>query len=145
MLQGCTCVWVLGDCYFLIIHLLDSLSLRGLHSKTIPICWFWWKQNVERESASIPLTGGRYDLVAALLNSEEIASRNQLQSAATEGTSVAAASSSAPPPAASSFSEIYVCYMWILFWQVEYLYAHMCGYHCGKLKVLGAGIDRHLG
>ncbi|CAL1392424.1 unnamed protein product [Linum trigynum] len=97
--KGKPCVWVLRDCYFLTLHLLDSLSLRGLHTKTIPNCRFWWKQNVERASTSIPLTGGRYDLAADLMIREEIASRNQLQPAATEGTSATAASSSAPPPA----------------------------------------------
>ncbi|CAL1355870.1 unnamed protein product [Linum trigynum] len=63
------CVWVLGDCYFLTLHLLDSLSLRGFHTKTIPSF------------------------------REEIAARNQLQPAANEGTSATATSSSAPPPA----------------------------------------------
>ncbi|CAL1354963.1 unnamed protein product [Linum trigynum] len=61
------CMWVLGDCYFLILHLLDSLI------------------------------GGRYDLAAALLSREEIASCNQ--PATTEGTSATAVSSLAPPPA----------------------------------------------
>ncbi|CAL1411626.1 unnamed protein product [Linum trigynum] len=95
---GSPCVWVLGDCYFLILHLLDSLKLGGLHTKTIPSCRFWWKQNVERASSSIPLVKGRYDLAAALLSREEMASRRQLQPVAIGGTSAAAASSSAPPP-----------------------------------------------
>ncbi|CAI0447282.1 unnamed protein product, partial [Linum tenue] len=91
---GSPCVWVLGDCYFLTLHLLDSLKLGGLHTKTIPSCRFWWKQTVERAGTSIPLVRGRYDLAAALLSREEIASRRQLQPSA----SAAAASSSAPPP-----------------------------------------------
>ncbi|CAI0430308.1 unnamed protein product, partial [Linum tenue] len=95
---GSPCVWVLGDCYFLILHLLDSLKLGGLHTKTIPSCRFWWKQSVERASTSIPLVRGRYDLAAALLSREEIASRRQLQSAAIGCTSAATASSLAPPP-----------------------------------------------
>ncbi|CAL1378052.1 unnamed protein product [Linum trigynum] len=95
---GSPCVWVLGDCYFLILHLLDSLKLGGLHTKTIPTCRFWWKQSVERASTSITLVRGRYDLAAALLSREEIASRRQLQLVAIGGTSAAAASSSAPPP-----------------------------------------------
>ncbi|CAL1381329.1 unnamed protein product [Linum trigynum] len=41
---------------------------------------------------------GRYDLAAALLSREEIASHRQLQPVAIGGTSAAAASSSAPPP-----------------------------------------------
>ncbi|CAL1382518.1 unnamed protein product [Linum trigynum] len=95
---GSPCVWVLGYFYFLILHLLDSLKLGGLHTKTIPSCRFWWKQSVERASTSIPLVRGRYDLAAALLSRKEIASRRQLQPVAIGGTSAAAASSSAPPP-----------------------------------------------
>ncbi|CAL1380992.1 unnamed protein product [Linum trigynum] len=95
-------VWVLGDCYFLTLHLLDSLSLRGLHTKTIPSFRFLWKQNVDRASTSIPLTGGRYDLTADLLSREEIDARNQLQPAANEGTGATTASSSAPPLAHAS-------------------------------------------
>ncbi|CAL1381534.1 unnamed protein product [Linum trigynum] len=34
-------LWVLGDVHFLLLHLLDFLSVRGLHTKTILSCSYW--------------------------------------------------------------------------------------------------------
>ncbi|CAI0377942.1 unnamed protein product, partial [Linum tenue] len=112
------------------LHLLDSLKLGGLHTKSIPSCRFWWKQTVERAATSIPVVRGRYDIAAALLSREEIASRRQLEPAA----SAAAASSSAPPPDRAPLPTA----EW---WETE----DLTSLSLGQLKVLGAGIDRHMG